>query len=197
MVAISVHLKSWCTQSLPSCSGTTVRLFVRWGHEAKAIVPIASTAALLAACGEDPEGGSPNRGAGSETALISIENAYIVPANVVGFCALQVGDAASLRYVVSNGSNTTAATFTGVRTDVASSVQVAPPGPKYVPASGTITSAEPDTRGPSHFTTTLVGLKETVEPGKSFDITFTFDNFDPVKLQVAVESCPADGSAPG
>ena len=159
----------------------------------KAIVPVVSSVALLAACGDDPAGGSSNRGVGSETSALSVENAYIVPTNVAGLCALQVGDDASLRYVVSNTSSTTPATFTGVRTSIASSVQISPGGPKAVPAGGDIASAEPGVRGPGDFITTLVGLTERVEPGKSFDVTFTFDNADPIELKVPVEACPVDG----
>ncbi|MXP23931.1 hypothetical protein GIY30_21565 [Gordonia sp. HNM0687] len=160
----------------------------------RAITLIGGVALLAVACTTDPEGGSPNRGSGSETDPVSIENAFITPQNVEGLCALQVGDDAGFRYIVSNISDTDSATFTGITTDVAESAEMTPPGPKTIAPQSEINSGVDGADlapGDPAFTTTLRGLRENAEPGQSFSVTFTFADRDPIEIMVPVEACPA------
>ncbi|MEE3849821.1 hypothetical protein VZC37_05730 [Gordonia sp. LSe1-13] len=163
----------------------------------RSIIPIIGVAALLAACSDDPDGGSSNRGSGysgTGAGEVSIGNAFITPENIGGRCALQVGGEAGFRYIISNGSETDPVTFTGISTDVAESVQISPAGPKQIEPESEINSGVPGADlapGDGAFTTTLIGLREDAEPGQSFTVTFTFENSDPVDLIVPVEACPA------
>lgn len=142
----------------------------------------------MAGCGEDTESGSSNRGSGTDTNPISVEDAFIVPRSINAFCSLQVGDSASMRYAVSNSSTTAGDQLVGIRTDEAARVETTPSLPIAVGVAAIVRS---DVGSGAQLSTRLVGLTNSARPGISFDVTFRFATVGDVVVRVPVEACPA------
>ncbi|WP_253662265.1 copper chaperone PCu(A)C [Williamsia maris] len=154
-----------------------------------AVAMTLSALAALTACGSDDDGGSSNRGSGTETDPISVENVFVVPAAVPGNCTVQIGGTAALRYVVSNSSSTTPDRLVSISTAQAERVETAPALPVDIPVNTTTGSGQP-ARGADALTTRLVGLRDAAAPGVSFDVRFTFATAGEITVRVPVEACP-------
>lgn len=154
-------------------------------------------AAGVAACGQDVvTEGSSNRGASSQSAQTSVENAYIVPRFVPGSCAIQVGDVAALRFTVTNNRTAESERLLAISTPVADSVTIEPAVTMPIGPDTTIAVGQPVEQlaqppGPDRpFTATLQGIRDTAEPGKSVEMTFRFEDAGDLQMRVAVEACP-------
>lgn len=156
---------------------------------AVAVAGVAGVVSMSARADAAVEGSS-NRGGGTETAPISIENVFIVPRTVNGACSIQVGSTADLRYTVSNSSTTRPDRLVGITTSAARQVRAAPT-PVSVPVDATVTSGEGSRNGLS---TELVGLAERADPGKSFPVSFRFATAGSITVRSAVEACPVRSS---
>ena len=56
-------------------------------------------ALVVTGCGDDTQtSSSSNRGSGSDTAMTTVQNAYVMPRSLPESCAIQVGDSATLSF---------------------------------------------------------------------------------------------------
>lgn len=153
---------------------------------------------MSAGCGDDDVArDSSNRGAGTTTESTSVENAFIVPEFARGQCAIQVGDSADLRFTVSNTRSTEAERLLAISTPAADTVRISPNATLEILPQTTIAAGQPvenldNPDAPDEpFTVTLEGLKDGVTPGKAVGVTFEFEKFGPLQMQVSIEACPA------
>jgi hypothetical protein len=139
---------------------------------------------------------SSNRGSGSHTAETTVENAFIVPNFVPGSCAIQVGDAARLRFTATNNRSTESERLSGITTSGAETVRILPSAPIVIPPRSSVAAGQPvehpgDEAGPDEpFTVAVEGLKESARPGTSIDVTFRFEQFGDLEMRVPIEACP-------
>lgn len=143
----------------------------------------------LAGCGNYISGESSNRGSGSETSDTTVENAYIVPRYLPGSCAIQVGDTAELRFTIINNRATETERLQQITTPAAEAVDITPSPPLEVPAGASIAAGQAIEPG-RPFTVSLDGIKDSVIPAHTVDVTFGFENFGELAMPVPVEACP-------
>lgn len=174
-----------------------------WIMAATPIQTIASAATVLAlgalaACGSDDANmSSTNRGGGEESGQTSVENVFIAPAYAVT-CELQVDAPAQLSFTAINGSATEVETLSSISTPAADSVEInAPSEALRIAPEASIAAGQPvenldEITAPDQpFSVFLVGLDESVTPGKSVPVTFTFDRAGDITLNVGVDACPS------
>ena len=165
-------------------------------HTRGVTVTLAATALALAGCTDDSDPGSSNRGSGNSVAETSVDNAYIVPSYALS-CALQIDAPAYLSFTATNTSSTETEVLQDISTPSAASVSIAAPptalqmGPMTSLAAGQPLNnldqpAAPDTP----IKVSLETLDPSVEPGKSFPVTFDFERAGTLTLNVPVEACP-------
>jgi hypothetical protein len=164
--------------------------------------PVARTAlaALLAmsaaACGNNVDRESSNRGSGTDSTLTTIDNAFIIPAFTPGSCAIQVGDSAQMSFTATNSRPAETERLLEITTAAANMVRIAPAptvqiGPKSSIAAGQPIEHPDDPATPdTAFTVTVQGLKDTVRPGISVPVTFRFEKSGTLDLRVPLEACP-------
>ncbi|OBI79421.1 hypothetical protein [Mycobacterium sp. E740] len=153
------------------------------------------TSVLVAGCGGDPDISSSNRGAGTQTEETSVENAFIVPRFVPGSCAIQVGDAAALKFTVTNNRSAEPERLLGIDSPAATSIRPAPEATLRIPPRTSIAAGQPvenvgDGVPDRPFTVSIEGLRESAKPGTSVDMTFHFEKQGDVEMKVPVEACP-------
>lgn len=139
---------------------------------------------------------SSNRGGGEQAGQTSVENVFIVPAYEVT-CTLQVDAPAQLSFTAINGSATEAETLMSISTPAADSVDIdataealtiAPEA--SIAARQPVENVDEPTAPDQPFSVFLVGLDESVAPGKSVPVTFTFERAGDITLNVGVDPCP-------
>jgi copper(I)-binding protein len=139
---------------------------------------------------------SSNRGSGSHTAETTVENAFIVPNFVPGSCAIQVGDAARLRFTATNNRSTESERLSGITTAAAESVRITPSAPVVIPPRSSVAAGQPiehpggQAAPDEPFTVTVQGLTESARPGTSVDVTFRFEKYGDLEMRVPIEACP-------
>ena len=160
-------------------------------------VAVGLTATLLAAgCGHDTEADSTNRGSGTDTEQTSVDNVYIVPRSKPGACAIQVEDAAELRFAVANNRPLETERLLEITSDDADAIQVIPPPPLEIAPESRIAAGQPieQLSAPSSpdrpLHVTVDGLDESVRPGLAVDVTFRFEQQGDITMRVPVEACP-------
>lgn len=166
----------------------------------------ASAAIVLAlgvstACGsDDPDPGSSNRGGGEGSGQTSVENVFIAPAYAID-CALQVDAPAQLSFTAINDSSTEEETLSKISTPAASRVEVdAPADALTIAPEASIAAGQPvenveDADAPDQpFRVFMFGLDDSVEPGRSVPVTFTFERAGDITLPVAVDACPTQSN---
>ena len=158
-------------------------------------LPIGAAAVLalsIAGCRNEAVLDSSNRGSGSQTAMTSVENAYIVPLYVRGRCAIQVGDAAKLRFTATNNRDTDTERLLYIMTDAAAAVHVSPNTGLEIPPNSSITTGQSTRQnGAASLDVDIKGMRESLEPGMSVDVTFGFDKAGQIEMRTPVEACPA------
>lgn len=161
---------------------------------------------LITGCGSDDDRAmSNNRDSGTDHGQTSVQNAYIVPAYRAS-CALQRDAPASLSFTAINDSPAESERLLDISTPAAASVSinVAPSALRMPPRTAIAAGqprANPDPHPSEHpgpsatfgqpFSVTLIRLADTVEPGRSFPVTFGFERAGELTVDVAVEACPA------
>lgn len=154
------------------------------------------TAPMLAGCMPEPDIDSSNRGSGTDTGTTSVENAYIVPQYKGASCAIQVGDSAQLRFTAANNRSAESERLKGITTAAAEDVRIAPTATLEIPPRSRIAAGQPvenlrDVNAPDGpFTVTLQGTNDRIQPGTSVEVTFQFDRFGDLMLNVPIEACP-------
>ena len=134
------------------------------------IATVAVATMTTAACSHDVDRESSNRGAGTETTLTTVDNAFIVPHFIPGSCAIQVGDAADAVRVT--------------------------PSAIAIPPKSTIAAGQPadrldePTASGAHVDAVVDGLTPRATPGTSITMTFDFAKAGKVALRVPIEACP-------
>lgn len=141
-------------------------------------------------CGTDVDVTSSNRGASSADQATSIDNAYIVPTFVPGSCALQEGDAAQLRFTITNNRSVEEERLLSVNTDAAERITVPHDVTLDIAPGGSLSAGEPGSAGGGADAVQLLGLRPSVKPATSVPVTFGFKEFGNIRLQVPVEACP-------
>ena len=146
----------------------------------------------VAGCGEDPVLDSSNRGTGSHTQDTTVENAYIVPANVPGECAIQLNAGGEMRFTVTNNRSLESERLLGLSTSAAQqarvidSVDIAPKStvsfgqPNEQPGGG-------DASGPA---VQLDRLDPDLRAATTADVTFHFQQAGDLTMSIPVEACP-------
>ncbi len=153
-------------------------------------------ALLAAGCGGGSEIGSSNRGANTQSAQTSVENAYIVPRFLPGSCAIQVGEDAALTFTATNNRSGEAEKLLGIESDAAEAIRIAPNATLEIPPRTSIAACQPIEDvgrydGPDEPTSVrLEGLRESARPGTSVDVTFRFEKQGDLTMKVPVEACP-------
>ncbi|MGV0716800.1 hypothetical protein ABQE93_15465 [Mycolicibacterium sp. XJ662] len=152
-------------------------------------------ALLAAGCGGGSEIGSSNRGANTQTAQTSVENAYIVPRFLPGSCAIQVGEDAALTFTATNNRSGEAEKLLGIESDAAEAIRIAPNATLEIPPRTSIAAAQPiedvpRPPGEKPFTVIVEGLDESARPATSVDVTFRFEKQGDLTMKVPVEACP-------
>ncbi|MGZ8176525.1 hypothetical protein ACXVUM_01230 [Williamsia sp. SKLECPSW1] len=182
------------TAPAPSSRSTTIAVAPATRHRgARSLCTagVVSVALLAAACGDDSATGSSNRGTNGNSGDIAVSDAYIVPEFRGSDCAAQTGDRATLEFVVTNRSTTSADRLTEIRADDVQTVSIEPGGPHEIPVAGSLTSTRTQSGAPSGIVTTFTGIDPSVRPGKNVRVTFSFAEAQPLSLPVPVEACPA------
>lgn len=157
---------------------------------------LATTVPMLAACLPEPDINSSNRGSGTDTETTSVENAYIVPQFKGTSCAIQVGDSAQLKFTATNNRSAEPERLTGITTPAAEIVRIAPTSTLEIPPRSSIAAGQPvenlgDVTAPDKpFTVTLEGTGDRIQPGIPVDVTFRFEKFGELTLNVPIEACP-------
>jgi hypothetical protein len=157
---------------------------------------VALTLPMLTGCMPTPDIDSSNRGSGTDTDATSVENAYIVPRFKGTSCAIQVGDSAQLSFTATNNRSTESEKLTGITTPAAETVRIAPTSTLEIPPRSKIAAGQPvenldDVNAPDRpFTVTLENINDRVQPGTSVEMTFQFDKFGELNLNVPIEACP-------
>lgn len=150
------------------------------------------TAALLMlaiGCSDDPPtADSSNRGTGSDTEYTSVENAYIVPANVPGRCAIQVEAGGEMRFTVTNNSPVDAERLLGLSMSAAEHARMA--DPVEIPAESTVSFGEPNVGDARNPAVPLERLDPDLRPATTADVTFHFERAGDLTMAVPVEACP-------
>ncbi len=146
--------------------------------------------AVAVGCGDGTEIGSSNRGASIADQPTRIDNAYIVPSFVPGSCELQEGRRGQLRFTITNGRPLKDERLLTVNTDAAERITV----PREVtvdiaPGESLAAGEPPDARGGPP-AVQLDGLRPSVHPATSVPVTFGFQEFGNITLQVPIEACP-------
>ena len=161
-----------------------------------AILSLVATCAV--ACGNDATPSSSNRGVSSTTEPTSVENAYLVPAFVSGRCAIQVGSTAELRFTISNARSAGTERLLSITTDAAQNVDVPQGAMREIPPRQSLAVGQPiadpaglSTRSPA---VTLTGVRDTVIPAHSVEMSFNFDDYGALTMRVPVEACPTQTS---
>lgn len=139
-----------------------------------------AVALLTAGCAERSDFDPNNRGSDTETPQTSVDNAFIVPAYQPGRCAIQVGSAANLRFSATNSRPAESERLLAITTDAADAVRIS--------ASGEMDIAP---KSSQQFIATVEGLRDSVRPAMSVDVTFQFAKSGEIELRVPVEACPA------
>lgn len=156
-----------------------------------AVAGVLTAVFALAGCGDNPDDDpSSNRGSGSDTEAVTVENAFIVPRFVPGACEIQVGDTAELRFTVTNNLSTGTEHLLGVSTPGAESVRLEPAPPLEIPAGASVAAGQPATPGET-ITATMIGVNDTLRPAQVTDVVFRFEEFGELSMPVGVEACPA------
>ena len=158
-------------------------------------IDIAAVLALaIAGCQNDPVLDSSNRGSGSHPTMTSVENAFIVPLHMPGECAIQVGDTAKLRFTATNNRDTETERLLYINTNAAHAVHISPNTGLEIPSNSSIAAGQPRTQnGPdsASLEVTLQGMRDSLRPGMSVDVTFGFDKAGPIEVRTPVEACPS------
>lgn len=144
---------------------------------------------VLAGCGSYTTGESTNRGSGSETSETTVENAFVVPHYLPGSCAIQVGDAAELRFTITNNRPVEAEQLEAITTEAAQTARIAPSPPIEVAAGTSLATGQPVEPG-RPFTVALDGITASVRPAHNVDVTFRFQKSGELTMLVPVEACP-------
>jgi len=159
------------------------------------IATVAVATMTTAACSHDVDRESSNRGAGTETTLTTVDNAFIVPHFIPGSCAIQVGDDADLSFTVTNNRPADTEHLHAVTTDAADAVRVTPSA-IAIPPKSTIAAGQPadrldePTASGAHVDAVVDGLTPRATPGTSITMTFDFAKAGKVALRVPIEACP-------
>jgi copper(I)-binding protein len=157
---------------------------------------VTMTVLMLTGCMPEPDIDSSNRGSGTDTETTSVENAYIVPQYKGQSCAIQVGASAQLSFTATNNKSGESERLTGISTPAADDVRIAPTSTVEIPPRSSIAAGQPvenlrDAEAPDRpFTVTLEGTNDRIQPGTSVEVTFLFDRFGELKLNVPIEACP-------
>ncbi|WP_422746363.1 hypothetical protein ACN27E_02050 [Mycobacterium sp. WMMD1722] len=151
-------------------------------------------AALTSACGgEDVVLDSSNRGSGSHTDEVTVENAYIVPAFLPGRCAIQVEAGAAMRFTVTNNDPVETARLVGVTTAAAETARIV--APVEIPPQSTVAYGEPNPEiadsGGRVAPVRLEDLAPGLVPATTTDVTFRFERAGDITMPVPVEACPS------
>jgi hypothetical protein len=149
--------------------------------------------ALTVAGCHDARIGSSNRGSGSHTVLTSVENAYLVPQHIAGNCAIQVGDVARLHFTATNSRATETERLLSITTAVADAVRMTPETGLEIPPGSSIAAGQPVKRSgsdPASFEVTVQGMRQSLSPGMSADVTFRFEKAGAIEVRTPVEACP-------
>jgi copper(I)-binding protein len=152
----------------------------------------------LAACGDDTIGDSSNRGSGTDTEPVNVEDAYIVPTFVPERCAIQLNAGASMRFTVANNSATDSERLLGISTTAADGARIL--GNADIPPHSTVgfgeRSAKPVDAGGRVPSVRLEGLDHDLQPAMSPEVTFKFRRAGEITMRVPVEACPAQSPPP-
>lgn len=136
---------------------------------------------LTVGCGADGSDFQPNnRGADTETPQTTVDNAYIVPAHAPGKCAIQAGNGANLSFTATNTRPAESERLLGITTDAANAVRISSTGEMDIAPKSS-----------EEFAATVEGLRNSVRPAMSVDITFRFAKSGDIEMRVPIEACPA------
>ena len=160
---------------------------------ARRTVGLVLLAAAAAGCQSAAVPKTNHRGASSDSAMTTVDNAFLVPSLVPGSCAMQSGHTAKLSFTVTNNRSVGSERLTSVVTDAASDIVIPRGGTAAIPAGGALTLGQP--RSDSARATVLpaadvTGLRPQVRAATSLIVTFTFADAGQVTMQVPVEACP-------
>jgi copper(I)-binding protein len=107
-----------------------------------------------------------------------------------------VGDKAKLRFTAINNRDNEAEKLLSVSTDSADAVHLSPPNGVEIAPNSSITAGESTTNaggaGQPSLDVTLQGMRESLKPGMSVDVTFGFEMAGEIKLRTPVEACPRE-----
>lgn len=162
------------------------------------LLSAAASAVVLSGCGGESTPASSNRGSGSHTEGTTVENAFIVPTFVPGHCALQAGDAAHLRFTVTNGRPAGVERLQGISSRAAAGqdLDVA----VDIPAKSSVGFGQPSAAavdaGGSEPAVRIDALDPHLRPGMSASMTFHFREMGDVTMPVPVEACPTQAGRP-
>lgn len=136
---------------------------------------------LTVGCAADDSDFQPNnRGADTETPLTTVDNAFIVPDHAPGKCAIQVGSAANLSFTATNTRPAESERLLGITTEAADTVRVSSTGEMDIAPKSS-----------EEFTAAVEGLRDSIRPAMSVDVTFRFLRSGDIEMRVPIEACPA------
>ncbi|BBX18749.1 hypothetical protein [Mycolicibacterium duvalii] len=163
-----------------------------------ALVGAALLAVTATGCGDEVIGSSTNRGSGSETEETTVENAFIVPTFMPGYCAIQVGSGAQMRFTVTNNSSDSVDRLTEISTSAANIVDIG--SGVEIPRRSTVAFGQPSAEavdtGTERPAVQMSELSPDLKPAMTTDVTFRFDRAGEITVPVPVEACPR-GDEPG
>ncbi len=146
----------------------------------------------VSGCGEDVVLDSSNRGSGSHTENTSVENAYIVPTYVPGYCEIQLNAGGAMRFTVTNNRPAETERLLGLSTSAAEQARIV--GAVEIPPKSTVSFGEPKVEPgndeASRPAVLLDRLDPDLRPATNTDVTFRFEQAGDVTLPVPVEACP-------
>jgi copper(I)-binding protein len=170
----------------------------RTRSRASAIIGCAAMMVLAVGCGaEEVDNSSP--GVETQTDGTSVENPSIVPNAAPASCVVEVGDVAEIKFTATNNRHNEPERLMSISTEIADAVQIIPGPGVPIPAGMSISAGQPIEQPASQqaldqpVTVTLQAVNQTVEPGRSVPVTFQFEKFGDLTMDVPVEACPAQG----